>query len=134
MVGAAYLERRNKQNKKKRAARCKESRILAEVETWSFAFRVSTGGHRNARRVHWRRGEADIRGVGGGGGVCGDLALRLSASLSVSLRVSPLSSSSSSSERCSESNGRATSERRERASIHDQSRVRNTLQPVFGDV
>lgn len=46
---------------KKHAARYRESWILAEVKAWSFAFSVSTGRHRNARIIHWRREEADIR-------------------------------------------------------------------------
>lgn len=42
-----------------------------------------------------------------------------------------LSLLSSSSKRCSESTGALPSERRERASIHDQSCVKNKLQPVL---
>lgn len=73
---------------------------------------MSTGGHRNARIIHWQREEADIR-----------RRLVVLQPLSLSL----LSSSPSDAQK----HERASSERRGRASIYDQSRVRNELQPVL---
>lgn len=72
---------------------------------------MSTGRHRNARIIHWQREEADIRWTLG------------VAQLSVS-SLSPLLPNDA------QKHGRATSERRERASIHDQSLVKNKLRDI----